>query len=154
MLLGKRVLGVEGAKAEKEKYGGTIVPVRLGPRVLRPMAAAAAPAVSTPVRPARASGNRLVKEPKATKTTKKGAAAPAVEVPAQVSYSEEEIEAMLAEDANVWDVIVDAESARPEGPRAAVASMILAAADRATVKPIPAEILEVLEGMATPQVTK
>jgi hypothetical protein len=61
------------------------------------------------------------------------------------------VEATLAEDANAWDTVLDAEALRPEGPRVAVMALILAAADRATVKPIPAAVLAEIERLSQPQ---
>ncbi len=57
-------------------------------------------------------------------------------------YSEDEVAAMLSENPDSWQRIVDAEVNRPEGPRPAVASFILAAMDQFTMPPAEALLAE------------
>lgn len=148
MLLGKRVLGEALARAEAEKHTGQgIIAVLLGPRVLGTTeSSVAVPAASVvePVRPERtASGNRL---PKRT-PTKKGTGET---VP---SFSEDEVQALLHEDAHNWVRLLEAEGQRPDGPRPAVAALVLQAAARITDVPIPEEVLAELEVIARGPVT-
>lgn len=131
MLLGKRVLGAEGAAIERAKTGGGGAMVVAGKRVMGHEAKPAVPEKKN----VRTSGNRVAKTP----------APKAAPAPAALSFTEAEVEAMLEQDPNRWDTIVDAESLRPDGPRPVVAALILAAADRATTKPIPGAIVEALE---------
>lgn len=138
MLLGKRVLGDKGAAIERLKQEGVNKGVGLGKRVIAhdPKLSGV---VSAAGRPARASGNR-------TTRARQAQAAPK---PVDVGFSEGEIDAMLAEDANLWPSVLDAESKRPDGPRAAVAAMLIAAAPKADAQPMPASILAELETIAT-----
>lgn len=146
MLLGKRVLGEALAASEALKEtGGAVVAVRLGPRVLaQAPAGVVAPAQKARPRAVRSANRVTAPKPpvdaEAPRAPKK--AAPSKE---EMGYSEGDVESMLAADANMWDVVIDAESKRSEGPRAAVAAMVLAAADRTTVKPVPDGVLVYLE---------
>ncbi len=149
MLLGKRVLGVEGAAAQRDKEGVPmqgVMAVRLGKRLLGQEKGTAKPVATT--------ANRVAPRPApvadepAPKAGKKGRA------PKTVSFTEAEVEAQLQDDANVWDTIIDAESKRPEGPRVAVAALILAAVDRADKNPVPATIIEELERVVKGTVTE
>lgn len=155
MLLGKRVLGVEGAAAQREKEGVPtqgVTTVRLGKRLLggaksdsKPVAATANRVASSPA--------SVPPEPPLSKA-EKAAAKRAARAPKTASFTEAEVEAQLQDDPNVWDTIIDAESKRPEGPRVAVAALILAAADRAEKNPIPATILQELETIAAGPTTQ
>ena len=134
-MLGKRVLGVEGAAAQREKEGVPaqgVVAVRLGKRLLGG------------ARPVAATANRVA-PPKAPVTDEKPVKGKKKSAPKTVAFTEAEVEAQLAADANVWDTVLDAESKRPEGPRIAVAALILAAAERAETNPIPESIVQELE---------
>jgi hypothetical protein len=146
MLLGKRVLGAELAASEALKEtGGAVVAVRLGPRVLAQGAPIATPAAEKPRPRAVRSANRVT--PPKPPAVADEAPAPKKPAPSKddLGYSEGQVEDMLAKDANMWDVVLDAEAVRPEGPRAAVAAMLLSAAERATEKPIPDKLVAYLE---------
>lgn len=68
-------------------------------------------------------------------------------VPAKVpSMTEDEVQAMLAEDPDLWPNVLTVEAQRPDGPRAAVASFVLAASKMARDK-LPAEIAAELEAV-------
>lgn len=148
MLLGKRVLGEEGAAKEAAAYGGqAVTAVRLGPRVLGQAAPSEAAVPAKKARPREVRSANRVTAPKAPV---EAAAAPAPKKEPGpkdegMGYSEGDVESMLNADPNLWDVILDAEAVRPEGPRAAVAAMLLSASERATDKPIPAALITYLE---------
>ena len=58
---------------------------------------------------------------------------------------------MLTDDPNQWSVIIDAEAKRPDGPRPAVAALVLSVAELATDNPVPAPIMAELEKLAAVQ---
>lgn len=87
----------------------------------------------------RATGNKVPK-PKA-----EIAKAPVPMGAPQASYSEQDIEVMLATDPNQWDLVCQTESERPDGWRPAVATMVLNAAPDAKDKPIPAPVVAELK---------
>ena len=139
MLLGKRVLGVAVAASEAAKAGGGgSLPIILGKRVGGPFGKAATEPV--PVKPVAASGNKVAKP---EKEKGKGKAKSG-----DVSFSEGEVESMLTDDPNQWSVIIDAEAKRPDGPRPAVAALVLSVAELATDNPVPAPIMAELEKLA------
>lgn len=143
MLLGKRVLGVAGAAAEAAKAGpgAGVTAVLLGKRAMgapKEQPASAKVPEPAPVKLVAASGNKVAK----------GAARAKGKPERAVGFSEGEVESMLTDDPNQWSVIVDAESKRPEGPRPAVAALVLSVAELATENPVPAPILAELQKLA------
>ena len=133
----------EAAKAG----GGGSLPIILGKRVGGPLRGVGVPAPvvepkheSVPVKPVAASGNKVAKP---EKEKGKGKAKSG-----DVSFSEGEVESMLTDDPNQWSVIIDAEAKRPDGPRPAVAALVLSVAELATDNPVPAPIMAELEKLA------
>jgi hypothetical protein len=76
--------------------------------------------------------------------------APAVAPVAAVApgLSEDDVEVMLAADANSWDIVAEAEAKRAEGWRPRVAQMLLLAASEAKAKPMDSAIIEHLKRIA------
>lgn len=130
-MLGKRVLGAEGAAAEREKSGqpGMVVAVKLGKRVLPVVQKAGKMKAGSRVR---------VQESKPV-------AKPA---PKKVAFTEDEVQHLLEVDPDQWSAIVDAESKRPDGPRPAVAAIILGFVSETKANPIPEAIITELERIA------
>lgn len=64
------------------------------------------------------------------------------------SFTELEVETMLAEDPNLWSRVLDAEHARPDGPRPAVARLVLNVVDVATEPAVPTKIVAELAAIA------
>lgn len=167
IVLGKRVIGEQAAAEAREKAqnsagGGAI---RLGKRLLSRMPGRdengrvkllAVSANRTPERPGapvgplrtentpRPATAKSQKRAKAnTDTPAADSAAPAVEL-----YDVGQVEALLTENPNDWAKVVDAEAARPEGPRPEIAALVLAVAELATTNPVPEEVLAALEKIA------
>lgn len=148
--LGHRVIGKEAAARQQatlvDHIGGGAI--QLGQRLTsqkyktQPVESHVnlAPPPATPPKSPEARTPRST----ANKVPKPAQAPKAPEAPAVASFSEQEIELMLATDPNAWDKVCEAEIARPEGWRPAVAHMVLNAAPEAKDKPIPTPMLEEL----------
>lgn len=109
-------------------------------RIEREQAAAAAAAAAA----AKAKGGKKAKAGKPSAPLVDGVPAPTTSAPAAASFAEDDVMRMLSEDPNQWNLILEAEKVRPEGPRPIVATMVLAAADKMDTRPIPPEVLTVL----------
>lgn len=157
MLLGKRILGPDLAAAEAAKGDkGQVVSVVLGPRILgKTKPIAPAPALRKADTPATDTRGAVPKGQQSPAHNKVGGKAPSKRTaaePAVLSYTEDEVFAMLEQDANLWPKVLDAESKRPDGPRPAIAALVLSIVDRAVDVPVPEEVLTELEALVTPKV--
>lgn len=137
IVLGPRLIGKEASlKAQQtlvNKVGGGAI--QLGPRLRAKKASHIASAAPLP---------KIEAEPDVPAAAPEVAAAPAPKgrkkAAKPTGLSEDDIEVMLAEDPNRWDVVAEAETARAEGWRPRVARMLLNAATEAKAKPMSDEI--------------
>lgn len=142
IILGPAILGQ--AAFDKQQHADSVNAgaIGLGADVLKPFVSNAIPGADTERPPKAVTPGKAavpMAEPKPVATKKKGVAEPKV-----VSFSETEVQIMLAKDPNAWDEVLDAESKRPDGVRKLVAQLVLAAADHAAARPVPETVLATL----------